>query len=264
MTTNVSLPSGYRLAAFETIGSTNDEAKRLAAEGAPAGTVVWARRQTQGRGRQDRTWMSPLGNLYCSILLRPGKSAAEIATLGFAAALAAAEAIEPVAPPTRAMLKWPNDVLMDGRKVAGILLESGGNGAKDGNWLVVGCGINLAHFPENVPFPAISLVAATGFQIAPEDALAGFCGQFDLWYRHWRAEGFAPVREAWLARAHPKGTKVNARLPAATITGAFEDIESDGTLILAADDGTLHRIAAGDVYFARSTATATPGQDKSP
>jgi BirA family biotin operon repressor/biotin-[acetyl-CoA-carboxylase] ligase len=254
MTVNVSLPSGYRLAAFETIGSTNDEAKRLAADGAPEGTVVWARRQTQGRGRQDRTWMSPLGNLYCSIILRPGKKPAEFATLGFAAALATVEAIEPVAPPTRAMLKWPNDVLMDERKVAGILLESGGNDVGNDPWLVVGCGINLAHFPENVPFPAISIVSATGFQIAAEDALAGFCGQFDLWYRHWKAEGFAPVREAWLARAHPKGTKLNVRLPTATLSGAFEDLDADGTLILAGEDGALHRIAAGDVYFAAADA----------
>lgn len=250
---NVSLPSGYRLAAFETIGSTNDEAKRLVSEGAPEGTVVWARRQTQGRGRQDRTWMSPLGNLYCSIILRPGKSASQIATLGFAAALAAAEAIEPVAPPTRAMLKWPNDVLLDGCKVAGILLEAGNNGA----WLVIGCGINLAYFPESVPFPAISILAATGFQIAAEDALAGFCGQFDLWYRHWKAEGFAPVREAWLARAHPKGTKLNVRLPTATLNGAFDDLDGDGTLILAGEDGALHRIAAGDVYFAAPAVQAS-------
>jgi BirA family biotin operon repressor/biotin-[acetyl-CoA-carboxylase] ligase len=255
MTVSVSLPSGYRLAAFETIGSTNDEAKRLAAEGAPEGTVVWARRQTQGRGRQDRTWMSPPGNLYCSMILRPAKPASQIAQLGFAAALAAIEAIEPAAPSTRAMLKWPNDVLMDERKVAGILLESGDNGG----WLVVGCGINIAHFPENVPFPAISIVTATGFQLAVEDVLSGFCGQFDLWYRHWKAEGFAPVREAWLARAHPKGTKLNVRLPTATLTGAFEDLDADGTLVLAGEHGALHRIAAGDVYFASSAATTEEG-----
>lgn len=254
MTANVSLPSGYRLAAFETIGSTNDEAKRLAGEGAPEGTVVWARRQTQGRGRHDRNWMSPLGNLYCSIVLRPNKPAAEIAQLGFAAALAAIEAIEPAAPSTRTMLKWPNDVLMDERKVAGLLLKSGDNGA----WLVVGCGINIAHFPENVPFPAISLVTATGFQFAVEDVLSGFCGQFDLWYRHWKAEGFAPVRDAWLARAHPKGTKINVRLPTATVSGTFEDLDPDGTLVLSGEGGALHRIAAGDVYFSGPVSESSP------
>lgn len=250
----VSLPPGYRLAAFETIGSTNDEAKRLAGEGAPEGTVVWSRRQTQGRGRQDRTWMSPLGNLYCSVVLRPNRPASQIAQLGFAASLAAIEAIEPVAPSTRAMLKWPNDVLMDERKVAGILLEAGSNGAKNDIWLVVGCGINIAHFPENVPYPAISIVSATGFQMAVEDVLSGFCAQFDLWYRHWKAEGFAPVREAWLSRAHPKGTPLNVRLPTATIPGTFEDLDTDGTLVLAGEGGTLHRIAAGDVYFAAAPA----------
>jgi BirA family biotin operon repressor/biotin-[acetyl-CoA-carboxylase] ligase len=254
MTAGVSLPPGYRLAAFETIGSTNDEAKRLAGDGAPEGTVVWAKRQTQGRGRQDRTWMSPAGNLYCSLILRPSKPAAQIAQLGFAAALAAIEAIEPAAPSTRAMLKWPNDVLMDERKVAGVLLESGDNGA----WLVVGCGINIAHFPENVPFPAISIVTATGFQFAVEDVLSGFCGQFDLWYRHWKAEGFGPVREAWLARAHPVGTSLSVRLPTATIPGTFQGLDPDGTLVLAGPGGALHRIAAGDVYFPAADAARTP------
>ena len=258
MTPQDSLPVGYRLTAFDIIGSTNDEAKRLAGEGAAEGTVVWARRQTLGRGRQERTWMSPLGNLYCSIILRPSAPADRVATLGFAASLAVAEAIEPAAPATRAMLKWPNDVLLDGRKVAGILLEAD----EKAGWLVVGCGINLAHFPEGVPFPAISIVAATGFQIAAEDALAAFCGQFDLWYRHWTAEGFAPVREAWLARAHPAGTALSVRLPTATRNGTFENLDSDGVLLLRGDDGALHRIAAGDVYFAPPAAatgvTGTP------
>lgn len=249
MTLSASLPPGYRLTAFETIGSTNDEAKRLAADGAPDGAVVWARAQDHGRGRQDRSWVSPSGNLYCSILLRPGVKAPGLATLGFVAALAAAEAIEDVAPSVVATLKWPNDVLIQGRKVAGILLEAGGNGV----WVVVGCGINLTHFPDETPFPATSILAASSIEVDAKQALEAFCARFDVWYRRWRAEGFEPVRHGWLKRGHPKGTILSVRLPTATLTGAFRDLDGDGTLLLEADDAALHRVAAGDVYFAVQT-----------
>lgn len=249
MTLPASLPPGYRLTAFDTIGSTNDEAKRLAAEGVAEGAVVWATTQTKGRGRQDRSWRSPPGNLYCSILLRPAKAAPALATLGFVAALAAAEAIEALAPATQVTLKWPNDILIQECKVAGILLEAGGNGA----WLVIGCGINLAHFPEDTPFPATSVVAAKGVTVSASDALGVFCHGLDGWHRRWRDQGFEPIRQAWLARAHPKGTRLSVRLPSATVDGTFRELDRDGTLLLDGEDGALHRIAAGDVYFALPT-----------
>ena len=158
---SASLPSFYRLVAHERIASTSDEAKRLAAEGAPAGTLVWARVQTAGRGRQGRAWISPAGNFYASLILRPPVSVASAAQLGFVAALAVADACLAFAPEAALSLKWPNDVLLSGRKLAGLLLESQSHGDGALDWLVLGIGINLATYPVEVEYPATAL-AATG------------------------------------------------------------------------------------------------------
>lgn len=230
------LPAGYTLAAFDTIASTNDEAKRRAGDAAPEGTVIWARAQTGGRGREDRTWVSPPGNLYCSVILRPAAASAQI---GFAAALAAAETVG-----GEATLKWPNDVLLGGRKVGGLLLEA------DAGWLVVGCGVNLVSHPDGTPFPATSIKAATGRTMSAETALSLFCCGLDRWYCRWARDGFGPVRDAWLARAHPPGTALTVRTPRSTMAGTFDGLDPDGVLLLKGADGQLHRIAAGDVYFA--------------
>ncbi len=231
------LPPGWRLAAFDEIGSTNDEAKGLAKSGTPEGMVVWAKRQTAGRGREDRRWESQDGNLFCSLLLRPGGPVPE---LGFAAALATAEALFDGG----VSLKWPNDVLLNGRKVAGILLEAAAD------WMVVGIGVNLVSYPEGTPFPATSLQAETGRVETPAAILENLCMRLFQWYRLWKGEGFTPIREAWLEYAHPVGTELVARTPISTTKGRFKDLDKDGTLILELADGGLHRVAAGDVYFA--------------
>jgi BirA family biotin operon repressor/biotin-[acetyl-CoA-carboxylase] ligase len=143
------LPPFFRLLRFETIGSTMTEAKRLAGEGAAEGTLVWAGEQTEGRGRRGRPWVSVPGNLYMSLVLRPGGAAAAAAQLGFAAALAVGEAALRLLPgEARISHKWPNDVLVDGRKLSGILLESAA--AADGGlaWLVMGIGVNVASHPD--------------------------------------------------------------------------------------------------------------------
>lgn len=242
------LPDGYRLLRYDTIGSTNDEAKSLARAGAPDGTVVWADRQTAGRGRRGRAWLSPPGNLYLSLLLRPGGTPARAAQLGFVAALGLGDAVAALTgPELRLSYKWPNDLLAGGRKVAGILLESetGANEATD--FVVIGVGTNLASAPEAVEFPATSL-AAEGFPgVTAELLLAAFVRHFDRWLRPWRALGFAPVREAWLARAGGLGEPVRVRLERVTLFGRFLDLDDDGALILDMKEGR-RRIAAGEVF----------------
>jgi len=150
----------YRLLSFAAIDSTNEEAKRQAAAGAPEGTLIWARAQQAGRGRRGRPWVSEPGNLYMSLLLRPDRAAPAAAQLGFAAALAVGEAALPLLPASAALAyKWPNDVLIDGRKTSGILLESQAAGEGRLDWLVVGIGVNLVSFPEGAEYPATSLAA---------------------------------------------------------------------------------------------------------
>jgi len=244
------LPPAYRLVTLETVESTNDEALRLATAGAEDGTLVWAREQTGGRGRQGRTWSSPPGNLYFSLVLRPDCAPAEAAQLGFVAGLALGEAIGSVAPPMiEVTFKWPNDLLLNGRKGAGILLESRSDpdGALD--CLILGVGVNLAHYPEDTSFPATSLRFEGATQVTVVALLEAFSRSFMSWANRWLDDGFAPVRRAWLHHAHGLGEEIEVRLPRETLKGTFKDLDERGVLVLELPDGTRREISAGDVYF---------------
>jgi BirA family biotin operon repressor/biotin-[acetyl-CoA-carboxylase] ligase len=242
------LPEGYRLLRYETIGSTNDEAKARARGGAAEGTLIWAGEQTAGRGRRGRAWLSPPGNLYLSLVLRPEAPAARAAQLGFVAALGLGDAIAALCgPPLDIRCKWPNDILAGGRKLAGMLLESevADNAAID--FVVIGVGVNLASKPGGVEYPATSL-SEEGFPgIAPEQLLQSYVRRFDFWVRIWRTEGFAPIREAWLARAAGLGTDIRVRLERTTLFGRFLDLDDDGALVIQTAEGR-RRVAAGDVF----------------
>ncbi len=238
-------PPLYRLVSLDTVESTNDEAKRLAEDGtADEWTLVWARAQTAGRGRHGRSWESPEGNLYCSLLLRPACPPGQAAEIGFVAGLAIFDAIGSlVLPGLEAWCKWPNDVLLGEAKVAGVLLETTG-----ADWLVVGVGINLVHYPADTDFPATSLWQQGSPGITVEDMLEAFCRHFLTWYKRWRDEGFTPIRERWLQRARGLDEEISVRLSGETVTGVFAGLDDDGALILEGPDGD-RRIAAGDVFF---------------
>src|SRR6185437_14053984 len=204
-------PSGYRHIHFETIGSTNDEARRLAAFGDSGPVWITADEQTAGRGRRGRVWLSPKGNLMSTLLLNPQRLAAECAQLSFVSAIAAADTVTHFAPDAEVKVKWPNDVLANGRKISGILLESASAGGEP-YFLAIGMGINLAHFPPATEFPATSL-AGLGVSVPPvRDALTQLAACFAKWYEMWRAQGFTPIRDAWLARAANLGNRIRARL----------------------------------------------------
>jgi BirA family transcriptional regulator, biotin operon repressor / biotin---[acetyl-CoA-carboxylase] ligase len=242
------LPPVYRLVALDSVGSTNDEAKRLAREGAEEGTLVWAREQTAGRGRQGRDWVSPPGNLYLSLVLRPECPAAEAAQLAFVACLGVGGMLGAFAAPLVPMTyKWPNDVLLGGRKVAGVLLEAEGKG--DGlDFLIAGVGVNLASAPKDARFPATDLRSEAEGPVTPEEALESFARQFLAWVSRWTNDGFAPVREAWLARAAHLGKEIEVRLPNETLAGIFAGLGANGELLL--DTAAGRRIVtAGDVHL---------------
>ena len=240
------LPEGFRLRHYATIGSTNDEAKALARTGAADGTLVWADEQSAGRGRRGRIWLSPPGNLYLSLVLRPECAAARAAQLGFVAALGLGDALAPLVGPAL-RYKWPNDLLVDGRKLAGILLESETSASDRVDFVVVGVGVNIVSAPENVEFPATSLLAQGIAGVSPAVLLDGFVRHFAGWGRRWREEGFAPVRTAWLAAASGLGERVSVRLERSTLVGRFRDLDEDGALVLDAAEGS-RRIAAGEVF----------------
>ncbi len=243
------LPAGYDLAAWDEIDSTNDEAKRRAANGMPGGCWFVARRQTAGRGRRGRQWTSEPGNLYASLLLRPECSVGEAALLSFAAALAVAEAIEEVTGVTgKLTCKWPNDVLCGGKKISGILLESASNEQGALDWLVIGIGVNVAHFPGQTGYAATS-IAAQGFTgVTAPGLFAALARRLDNWLKIWRQAGFPPVREAWLARAAGLGEPMIARTASEEVSGRFAGLGPEGALLIEPEDGPMREILAGDVF----------------
>jgi BirA family transcriptional regulator, biotin operon repressor / biotin---[acetyl-CoA-carboxylase] ligase len=249
---------GYRLAAFDSIGSTNVEAMRCAREGERGPKWFVTSEQTAGRGRRNRPWIAPRGNLAASVLEVIDVSPSTAATLGFAAGLALESALKKTSVEAslrsagseqmQFSLKWPNDVLAGQKKLAGILLEAEAVG-RDGLAVVVGIGTNVVAAPEGTPTPATSL-AALGIHIGAEelfavlsDAWAEFRGIWD------NGRGFAEIRRLWMARAAGLGRPVAVQAGAATIEGTFDTIDDSGCLIIRTSDGKRVPVSAGDVYF---------------
>ncbi len=250
MSAEPQLPSAYRLVALDEVDSTNDEAKRLVEAGAEEGTLVWARAQRRGRGRRGQRWASPLGNLYFSLILRPERPPIEAAQLSFVAALGLADALDALVPPRGEIaFKWPNDVLLNGRKVAGILLESATTTPERLDWLVLGVGVNVASAPETAAFPATSLRAEGCAPATAGGVLEAFSRRFLARSEAWRAHGFAPVRKAWLERASGVGEEVTVRLESDVCCGRFADLDGVGALIVELPGGGRRAVSAGDVYF---------------
>jgi len=233
------LPDGWTLVALASVGSTNDEAARLAEAGAPEGTVVWSREQTGGRGRRGRHWASPIGNLYTSTILRPACSAARAAELGFVAAVAVAD-IVPAGREVR--LKWPNDVLVGGGKVAGILPESAIGRGGEVEHLVMGVGVNVGFAPQlpEMRYPG----AALGGSV--ETTLERFTAALAERLAQWRRDGFETVRAAWLAKAGPLGLEVDVKLGEELVRGRFAGLDREGALLLDTPTGP-RKIVAGEL-----------------
>jgi BirA family biotin operon repressor/biotin-[acetyl-CoA-carboxylase] ligase len=235
-----------------TVDSTNRTALALARKGAPEGTVVLADGQTEGRGRLHRVWQSPPGcNVYTSILLRPAIAPAEASQITLMAGVAVAEVIASFCP-VGVGLKWPNDVRIGGRKVCGILTETRmTGGALDA--VVVGIGINVnmtgGDFDPAYRGTATSLREETGAELSRTEIALLLYDRFEKWYETFLLGGFAPVREGWLARSEMAGRRVRILFRDATEEGLVADIDQDGALLLAGDDGTLRRVTAGDATF---------------
>ncbi|HJM51440.1 MAG TPA: biotin--[acetyl-CoA-carboxylase] ligase [Alphaproteobacteria bacterium] len=246
MSSSLHLDPFFQLFAHDSLGSTNDEVRRLAAAGEEAGVLVWAREQTAGRGRRGRHWVSGRGNLFCSLLLRPDCPPAQANQLSFVAALAVAGALGELLEVPEIDLKWPNDVLISDAKIAGILLESKIAPAGPVDWVIIGTGINVEHHPVDPERPATSL-RAEGSGAEVEAVLENYSKHLLGWLRRWREEGFAPVREAWLADCRGQGRRIEMRLGDRTLTGIFETVDPGGALILADDDGQRHSVGSGEM-----------------
>lgn len=244
--------STHPVIVFDDLDSTNLEARRRAAAGARGPLWLMARRQTAGRGRRGRAWDSGKGNLAATLLLTLDKGPFEAAQLAFVAALAAGRTIAAYVPESLVRLKWPNDVLIGDHKACGVLIESG-TALEGGLWLAIGFGLNLASYPHNVERPATALAEHLRQDVArtptADEALARLIHEMqdslDLWF----AQGFEPIRHAWIRSAAGLGGACTARLERETIAGKAEGLDADGALLLRLGDGQLRRITAGDVFL---------------
>ncbi|WBU57043.1 biotin--[acetyl-CoA-carboxylase] ligase [Paracoccus sediminicola] len=230
--------------------STNAEALKLAPKISGKAWIVTLD-QYQGRGRRGRGWAMPPGNFAGSLALKPQGTATEAALYSFVAALALYDALSAAGGPSaRLSLKWPNDVLLNGGKVAGILLESAGQGGEV-SALAVGIGVNLAAAPPRDPeaaFAPVSVREETGMTISPEDFLDLLAPAFAHWESRLLREGFAPIRDAFLSRAARLGETITARTGNAEFTGRFDGIDACGALILTTAGGRKS-VPAADVFF---------------
>jgi BirA family biotin operon repressor/biotin-[acetyl-CoA-carboxylase] ligase len=248
--------AGYRLAAFDQVGSTNVEAMARARDGDRGSIWCVTVEQTAGRGRRQRAWVSPRGNLPCSVLEVLDVAPTIAATLGFAAGLATEAALRKVSleaalragPESfKYELKWPNDVLVGGRKLVGISLDA--EAMDDRLAVVAGIGINVVAAPEGTPTPAISL-AALGVQIGAEELFAALSDSWVEFRGIWdNGRGFGQIRQLWLERATGLGKAVAIKSAGSTIEGTFETIDAQGCMIVRTPAGQLMPITAGDVYF---------------
>ncbi|WP_159012602.1 biotin--[acetyl-CoA-carboxylase] ligase [Bradyrhizobium sp. S69] len=252
------ISAGYRLAAFDQIGSTNAEALLRARDGETGPKWFVTSEQTAGRGRRHRAWIAPRGNLASSILEVIEISPSVAATLGFAAGLALETALQKVSVEAslrsagsdhmKFALKWPNDVLAGRQKLAGILLEAEAVGDKR-LAVVVGIGTNVVAAPEGTPTPATSL-AALGVQIGAEELFAALSDAWTEFRGIWdNGRGFGDIRKLWLERAAGLGERVAVQTGNSLIEGTFDTLDETGCMIVRAPDGRRLPVTAGDVYF---------------
>lgn len=237
---------GWRLQVHESLPSTQDHLLALAASGEPEGAAALALRQTAGRGQYGRVWQSLSGNLHLSLLLRPREAPRQLPQYSLLAAVALADAMLGFLPSGAPLsVKWPNDLLLNGAKCAGILLNSGLD-ETGMPWIVLGIGVNLSYAPQLPDRPVTCLADVCEAPPRPET----FAWRLLDWLGHWRArraaEGFAPVRAAWMERGPAPGTVLTVRRPQGSITGRFEGLAEDGALLIATEE-RVHTIVAGEL-----------------
>lgn len=240
---------GHPLYYYEEIGSTNDEAFRLGVKGAPEGTVLIANSQSAGKGRMQRVWHSPAGaSIYTSIILRPQFEPARAPQISITAGVAVAETLNPLCE-GRAELKWPNDVLVGGKKVCGILAQMKMSGAAI-DFVVAGIGINVnighEQFPKDIQRIATSLAIEAGHEISRLDLIIRLYENLTKWYKSLLNDGFEPVRETWLGLAPMMGRAVEVRFRDEVVSGEAVGLDDDGSLILQTNANNQLRVSAGD------------------
>ena len=240
----------WRLEIFETLGSTSDTCIERAKAGEAEGLAILARQQNAGRGSRGRQWQSPPGNLNLSILLRPGLPATESSIFPLLTGIAVSDAICAFLPAEAApMLKWPNDVLLNGAKLAGILIDAAPQG-QNLDWLVIGIGINLLHAPE-IPGRRTATLKAHGGEATPEAAAQMLLHYLGLWLDTLQESGAASILDAWQQRAHPTGTRLTIKTGGEEMVGRYAGLSTKGELLLNVEN-RIERFQTGEILLGSS------------
>jgi BirA family biotin operon repressor/biotin-[acetyl-CoA-carboxylase] ligase len=241
----------WRLEQYDELGSTSDLCIDRAKVGEPEGLAITAARQTAGRGSRGRNWLSSPGNLALSVLLRPNVKPSDSSIFPLLTGIAVADAVQNFCPPGIApMLKWPNDVLINGAKIAGLLIDAAPiDGRMD--WLVIGMGINLAFAPD-LPGRVTTSLAAQGIAVAPQTAAEAILGRLSTWLDTLANQGPAAIIGAWLQRAHPIGEQLQVRGITQTTTGTFAGLSPTGELLLNVED-RIETFRTGEILLGTRT-----------
>lgn len=256
------LLNDYHLLSYDTLDSTNEEARRLAEGGGAHGAVIWSRKQTHGKGRKGRTWISDEGNLFVSFLLAPDVTLEQLPELSFVAGLAVLDTLQPIISDLGDVsLKWPNDVLFNDKKIAGILAESFETAKREGvnvrRWAVIGIGVNVEHHPaKGVLYPTTDLKTAGVEIISAKIILSRLIHHFVLRYDQWMHNGFSSIRAAWRANAHNIGEFVSVQQEDGVIEGAFLDVDAQGRMVIVDKEGEKVFVGSGDVLLNHSVETS--------
>lgn len=239
----------FKIFEFDTLPSTNAEARSLAINGAQEYSAIWAHQQSGGKGRGGRKWHSPRGNLYVSYILRP-KVFINLATqLSLVTAVALGDTLSEYLETSRIKNKWPNDLLVDGKKIAGILLETTSNKAGVTEWVIIGCGVNIANYPVLSNYKTTSLNKEIGVEIPIREFLFNFGNYLEIRYKNWLEYGIVEARNIWLERVTGLGSQILVKLPTLELRGVFEGLDPSGALVLKNNNGERQIITTGEIFL---------------
>lgn len=244
----------YRFEIYDSVASTMDMVREKAHESAGEGLCVQAFKQEEGRGRQGRSWISEKGNLYISLLLRPQKKLADYGQMAFVSALAVKDAlILAEVKPQYIQIKWPNDILLEGRKISGLLLEAGKD-QQGADFLILGLGLNIFHAPEERCKMADYAIGFRNTETQHQEYMIKHfrdvvLDRLNYRYSQWHKEGFSPLRSEWLSYAARLGESISVKLPQEVCEGIFESLDEQGALLLQEKSGITRKIHSGDVFF---------------
>lgn len=246
--TKIKVPDGFDHQAFLSIDSTNKEAKRKIEAGAKSGLWISADEQTAGRGRGGREWISKPGNLYCSLIYNVGKDLKTAAQLSFVTSLAVRETVAGLLKGADVKCKWPNDVMVEGKKICGILLETHTGTGAQSNFIIIGIGINIEHHPDLTLYQASHINEQTDNNYSPDAVFNRLIQSMARWLDTWQKEGFLTVRAEWLNHSIGLGETITVRMAAEELVGRFVDLDSGGALKLDIN-GEMKLIHSGDIFF---------------